>query len=135
MISLVSMKGPSVTITFPPFTRVRTPWELGASPPVPTSTPAFIISPARFPIAVMSFGSGRTPASKSLSAFAISMNFIVVLLLEPGCLQTPDPWLNVTSNEEPQEGHRKRLFFEKNAIAYGDKTRKRRGAIRRYGEM
>src|SRR5215471_571005 len=76
--SLVSVKGPSVTVRFSPEKVTRAPFELAWSPSAASSTPAFASSSLYFPIAARSFSSGRTPASESLLALTITMNRIVL---------------------------------------------------------
>jgi hypothetical protein len=61
--SLASANGPSMTLTVPRDARRIAPFELGSSPAVETTTPAFIISSVCFPIAAISRGSGGSPAS------------------------------------------------------------------------
>src|SRR5262245_38905096 len=101
MISLVSAKGPSVTMILPPDRRTFAPSELGARPPVLTSTPALAISSEKPAMAAINLGSGGTPASDSFVALAINMNFIVRSLLRTRCpfiilhlnwMQTNQPW-------------------------------------------
>src|SRR2546427_11066245 len=75
-ISLVSVKGPSITVRFPPENRTRLPFELAWSPSAASSTPAFTSSSLYFPISARSFWLGRTPASESLLALTITMNRI-----------------------------------------------------------
>src|SRR5712664_226179 len=74
--SLVSAKGPSITVRFPPENRTRLPFELAWSPSAASSTPAFTSSSLYFPISARSFWLGRTPASESLLALTITMNRI-----------------------------------------------------------
>src|SRR3984893_10799983 len=80
MSSLVSVKGPSVTVRFCPENLTRLPFELGCSPSPASITPAFTSSSLNFPMAakvsLFSFV-GKTPASEFLSAFTITMNRIV----------------------------------------------------------
>src|SRR5580698_5555917 len=52
--SLVSAKGPSVTLNFPSESRTRAPAELGRQPSVATSQPDFMPSSTSFPIFVIS---------------------------------------------------------------------------------
>src|ERR1017187_7905759 len=77
MSSLVSVKGPSMTLRLPPENLMRAPLELGWSPAPSTRTPAFTSSSLYLPIAEISSSLGITPASESLLAFTIIMNFIV----------------------------------------------------------
>src|SRR5260370_14718595 len=76
--SLVSVKGPSITVRFPPENLTRAPFALGCSPSAASITPAFIISSLNFTIASMSSLVGGTLASLSLVALTSSMNRIVV---------------------------------------------------------
>src|SRR5882762_7412083 len=76
--SLVSVKGPSITVRFPPEKRTRLPFELAWSPSAASSTPAFTSSSLYFPISARSFCFGKTPASESLLALTITMNRIVM---------------------------------------------------------
>src|SRR5439155_7497926 len=77
--SFVSVKGPSVTVRFPPpWNVMRAPLELGWSPSAASITPAFTISWLNSSMAATSSLLGRTPASLFLSALMIIMNRIVV---------------------------------------------------------
>src|SRR5437016_11469135 len=76
--SLVSAKGPSITVRLPPENLTRAPLELGCNPSPASITPAFTSSSLYFPISVRSCSLGITPASESLVAFTIIMNRIVV---------------------------------------------------------
>src|SRR5882672_9029561 len=76
--SLVSAKGPSITVRFPFSNFTRAPFELAWSPSPASITPAFTRSSLNFPISASIFSLGRTPASESLLAFTITMNRIVV---------------------------------------------------------
>src|SRR5579864_4180465 len=78
MSSLVSVNGPSMTVRLLPENLMRKPLELGWSPARSSSTPAFISSSLYLPIAEKSSSPGMTPASDSLLAFIIIMNFIFV---------------------------------------------------------
>src|SRR5262245_4764584 len=75
--SFDSVKGPSVTVTFPPSSRTRLPFELGCSPSVASNTPAFVISSMNVPIRSMRSLLGGAPASESASALSSPMNRIV----------------------------------------------------------
>src|SRR5205823_9282663 len=75
--SLVSVKGPSITVRFAPENLTRAPFELGCSPSMPSSTPAFTNSSLYLPMSVSSFSLGMTPASVFLSALTIIMNRMV----------------------------------------------------------
>src|SRR2546428_4413443 len=87
MSSFASVKGPSITVRFPPEYLMRQPFELGWSPETSSSTPAFTSSSWYVVIAAMSFSSGMTPASVSLLPLTIIMNRIV---LPPcGCVEEP----------------------------------------------
>src|ERR1700682_1670376 len=61
--SLDSVKGPSVTASFPPDLRTRAPRALGRQPSVATSHPAFIPSSTKLPILIISSCDGGTPFS------------------------------------------------------------------------
>src|SRR5207247_11303488 len=76
--SFVSVKGPSITVRFPPENLTREPFELGCSPSPASITPALTSSSLNFPISVRIFLLGRTPASESLFALTSTMNRIVV---------------------------------------------------------
>src|SRR3954464_3351068 len=76
--SLVSAKGPSITVRLSPENRTRAPFELGWSPSPASITPAFTSSSLYFPISVSSSSLGGTPASESLVALTMTMNRIVV---------------------------------------------------------
>src|SRR5216684_2705518 len=80
--SLVSVRGPSITVRFPPENRTRLLFELGWSPSAASSTPAFTSSSLYFTILARSFCLGITPASESLFALTITMNRIVRSPLE-----------------------------------------------------
>src|SRR5204862_503909 len=88
MSSLVSEKGPSVTIFLPSAKRTRLAFELGWSPSPANNTPAFTNSSLYFPISVRSCSLGITPASLSLVALTKIMNRIVI---------TPSGWFRVRS--------------------------------------
>src|ERR1700730_8274104 len=81
MSSLVSVKGPSMTVRLPPENLMRKPLELGWSPARSRSTPAFISSSLYLPIAERSSSLGMMPASESLLAFPIILNLMVNLSL------------------------------------------------------
>ena len=79
--SLVSAKGPSITVLCRPENLTRLPFELGCSPSPASITPAFTNSSLNFPMAAnISVFSlvGKIPASEFLSALIITMNRIVV---------------------------------------------------------
>ncbi len=59
MISLVSVNGPSVTLTFPPASRTCAPSALGPSPPLPSMVPARDSSSASLAIALHQLRGGR----------------------------------------------------------------------------
>src|SRR5215472_3779831 len=64
MSSLVSVKGPSMTVVFPPDENLtRAPRELARRPSPASRTPAFISSLLYAPMAASSSGLGITPAS------------------------------------------------------------------------
>src|SRR6266700_4727605 len=78
MSSFASVKGPSTMVRLPPENLMRVPFELGWRPARSSSTPAFINSSLYLPILESSSSLGMTPASESLLAFTIIMNFMVV---------------------------------------------------------
>src|SRR5438105_13845775 len=71
-------EGPSITVRFAPENLTRAPFELGCSPSMPSSTPAFTNSSLYLPMSVSSFSLGMTPASVFLSALTIIMNHMVI---------------------------------------------------------
>src|SRR5260370_36789126 len=97
--SLVSAKGPSITVRFFPEKRTRLPFELAWSPSPASSMPAFTSSSLNFPISARSFCFGKTPASESLLAFTITITRILVspfwsgLGLVAGWSQSAEPCL------------------------------------------
>src|SRR5436190_4070966 len=78
MSSFASVKGPSTMVRFPPENLMRVPFELGWRPARSSSTPAFINSSLYLAILESSSSLGILPASESLLAFTIIMNFMVV---------------------------------------------------------
>src|ERR1041385_6940886 len=79
MSSLVSAKGPSTTaVRLPLEYLMRAPLELGCRPLRSSSTPAFISSSLYLAMELRSDSLGITPASDSLLAFTIIMNFMLV---------------------------------------------------------
>src|SRR6266851_2584208 len=76
--SLVSVKGPSMTVGFSPEKRTRLPLELACSPSPASMTPAFTSSSLYLPIFVRISVLGRMPASESLLALTITMTLIVM---------------------------------------------------------
>ena len=64
--SLASVKGPSITMRWPPEKRTRAPFEVGCRPVRSSSTPAFASASLYLVIASRSLSSGMTPASVSL---------------------------------------------------------------------
>src|SRR5439155_17562275 len=64
--SLLSAKGPSITVRFFPSNRTRAPFELAWSPSPANITPAFTSSSLNFPISARISLLGKTPASDSL---------------------------------------------------------------------
>src|SRR6267143_837146 len=70
---------------------MRVPLDDGCSPSPASITPAFTSSSLNFPISVSMRSSGITPASESLFALTITMNFIAVSLsqLRYGWLRFP----------------------------------------------
>ena len=63
--SLVSAKGPSITVRLAPENLTRAPFELGWRPSPASMTPALTSSSLNLPISASSFSFGRTPASES----------------------------------------------------------------------
>src|SRR5438270_13850630 len=81
MSSLVSAKGPSTIPTrLPPEYLIRAPLELDWRPARSSSTPAFISSSLYLAMRERSSSLGITPASDSLLAFTIILNFMLFLL-------------------------------------------------------
>src|SRR5262245_24551072 len=76
--SLVSAKGPSITLRLLPENLTRAPLELGWSPSPASITPAFTSSSLNLPISVRSCWFGMTPASESYVALTKIMNRIVI---------------------------------------------------------
>src|SRR5712692_442016 len=74
--SLVSVKGPSITVGFSPENRTRLPLELACSPSAASITPAFTSSSLYLPILARSSMLGRIPASESLLALTITITRI-----------------------------------------------------------
>src|SRR5208282_1016307 len=72
--SLVSVKGPSMTVRFSPENRTRLPFEVGCSPSAASSTPALTSSSLNFPISASSFCFGITPASDFSLALTMTKN-------------------------------------------------------------
>src|ERR1700687_5287770 len=82
MSSLVSAKGPSITVRCCPENRTLLPFELGCSPSPASITPALTNSSLNFPMAAnvsLVFLVGRSPASEFLSALTITMHLIVYI--------------------------------------------------------
>src|SRR5437868_1325614 len=78
--SLVSVKGPSVTVNFPPEYRTRAPFELGMHPSVASSTPALVISSMSFPMLAIVSWLGGVP-SGAAGRYS-PKNFMLVLLVD-----------------------------------------------------
>src|SRR6202789_625743 len=81
MSSLVSAKGPSMTVRLGPENRTRLPWAVGRSPSAARSTPALTRSSLNCPMARNISSLGGTPASLSTVALTITRTFIGILLL------------------------------------------------------
>src|SRR5260370_32338251 len=80
MSSLVSANGPSTTATRLPFEYLmRAPLELDCRPLRSSNTPAFINSSLYLAMELSRVSLGMTPASDSLLAFTIIMNFMIHL--------------------------------------------------------
>src|SRR5713101_2722305 len=118
------MKGPSVTVTFPPESRTRAPSAVGPSPPLPSIVPALVSSSASFAIASISCLGGGPCFSACLT---IIMNRIVIspLGFEVGAGH-PDGFdrLNPSSTYWSNEGQRNRQvryhFFGKYSLNPGN---------------
>src|SRR5207237_45308 len=78
--SLVPVKGPSVTVNFPPEYRTRAPFELGMHPSVASSTPALVISSMSFPMLAIVSWLGGVP-SGAAGRYS-PKNFMLVLLVD-----------------------------------------------------
>src|ERR1700721_428984 len=78
MSSLVSAKGPSVTVGLAAVKVMRLPLELGWRPSPASITPALTSSSLNLPMLVRSSVLGRMPASESLLALTITMQRIDV---------------------------------------------------------
>jgi hypothetical protein len=76
--SLVSVKGPSITVRLLPENRTRAPLELGWSPSPASITPAFASSSLNFPISARSCWLGISPASESFVVLIRIMNRMAV---------------------------------------------------------
>src|SRR5215510_2612896 len=76
--SLVSGKGPSVTIRFWPENLTRAPLELGCNPSPASITPALVNSSLNLLVSARSSALGILPASEFLLAFTITMNLILM---------------------------------------------------------
>src|SRR5215468_7876829 len=81
MSSFVSVKGPSMTVFFPPEKRTRLPLLLGWRPSAASMMPAFTSDSLNLPISANSFSLGMMPASEFFVAFTITMTRIALLLL------------------------------------------------------
>src|SRR6516162_9267324 len=81
MSSLVSVKGPSMTVRFFPEKRTRFPLELGWSPSPASMTPALTNSSLNAPISVSNWWLVILPASESLLALTITITRMLCLLL------------------------------------------------------
>src|SRR5580692_12111782 len=114
MISLASVKGPSITVTFPPESRTRAPCAVGKSPPLPSIVPALVSSSAAFAIAsINDFGGGPCFSA----CLTIIMNRIVISPLSvfgwgaefSDGFDRPDLGSIYTSNDGQQNRHE--VFF------------------------
>src|ERR671926_16040 len=83
MSSLVSAKGPSITVFWSAENRTRFPLELGCSPSAASSTPALASSSLYLPISARICLLGIAPASLSSLAFTSTITRIVISPL--GC--------------------------------------------------
>src|SRR5690606_11429875 len=97
--SLVSGKGPSMTVGLLPVNATRLAKRDGLSPPKIGSlmTPAAISAPMYSPIACISPGLGGTPASVSFVALPNTMTFIATLLV--GVVYAPRTIEGTTSRQ------------------------------------
>src|ERR1700704_240903 len=116
MTSLASVKGPSVTVTFPPESRTRAPSAVGPSPPFPIIVPFLASSSLRMVIASISSLGGRPCFSSCLT---IIINFIVSLLDFLGCepslrtgIDRPDLGSIYASNGRQRNRHSVFLFLK-----------------------
>src|ERR1700730_17082888 len=106
MSSLVSAKGPSVTVRCCPENLTRLPFELACKPFASSRTPALTNSSLNFPMEVRISVLGMTPASESLLALTNTITRIVILLLTwiwnqgTGRDGRPTPHFTYTSNEQ-----------------------------------
>ena len=97
MRSLDSGNGPLLAAAWPePAYLMRAPREVGCRPSPALMTPALAISSLNWPIAASISVLGMTPASLSLLAFTITMNFIVALRSKAA---GPAPVLVAMTNE------------------------------------
>src|SRR5205823_6599961 len=78
MSSLVSAKGPSMTVRLLPEKRTRAPLLLGCRPSPASMMPALTSSSLNLPIAASNSWLGILPASESLLAFTMIMNRMLV---------------------------------------------------------
>src|SRR5438128_3493645 len=114
--SLASLKGPSVTVTFPPESRTRAPSAVGPSPPPPIMVPAWAASSLSFAMASISALGGGPDLSADLTiimnrifrspfSFALGAEF-------PDDFGRRNPGSIYTSNEGQQNRHPVSLFWK-----------------------
>src|SRR5579862_252609 len=119
MSSLVSAKGPSITVRVLPSNRTRAPWELEARPSPPSRMPAFSSSSLYWPIAARSSGPGICPASDSFVAFTRTMTLIVVSYFNllsgraPVGVAGHHPSFTLSSNENRRDRHSRSFLNQK----------------------
>src|SRR5437870_2114812 len=101
--SLVSAKGPSITVAFPPEKRTRAPFELACRPSAASITPALTNSSLYFPISSSSAWVGMMPASDSLFAF------ITIMTRIPSSSLLPSPAGDGADDQERLRAGRHRL--------------------------
>src|SRR5258707_15642698 len=117
MSSLLSANGPSTMATRLPFEYfMRAPLELACRPLRSSSTPAFISSSLYLPMALSSASLGMTPASDSLLALTIIMNFMIHLsfgfvteLLILAATDTPNEPVEIDNREKRSGRPRRQL--------------------------
>src|ERR1700687_5196448 len=115
-ISLASVKGPSITETFPPESRTRAPSAVGPSPPLPIIVPVFSASWLSLAIASINSLGGNPDLSADLT---IIMNRIVKYLLFfkllagfPLGLDRLNPGSTYASNGALRNRHGRAIFFK-----------------------
>src|SRR6266852_176485 len=114
--SLASVKGPSITETFPPESRTRAPSAVGPSPPLPTIVPAFSASWLRLPMASINSLGGKPDLSADLT---IIMNRMVISPFRfelradfPDCIRRLNLGSTYASNEVPGNRRGRTIFLQ-----------------------